>query len=114
MGDVRGSLPAFRKFAHRSRGEVQTCRFDRTEQAACDQYETEYRGKINMFEDVLRRSNGASFLQILQSEADSLKQYQEEVLHLSNSVLLFLRECSATSADALSEKLRQLSENYER
>ncbi|KAK9711342.1 hypothetical protein QE152_g25509 [Popillia japonica] len=53
-------------------------------------------------------------IEILQSEADSLKQYQEEVLHLSNSVLLFLRECSATSADALSEKLRQLSENYER
>nr|XP_022915902.1 nesprin-1 isoform X7 [Onthophagus taurus] len=53
-------------------------------------------------------------IEILQSEADSINPYQEEVTQLSKTVLLFLGECSSTSADALSAKLKQLSDNYER
>ncbi|XP_074030429.1 muscle-specific protein 300 kDa isoform X10 [Leptinotarsa decemlineata] len=50
----------------------------------------------------------------LQSETTSLKSHQEEVVQLSNTVLIFLRECSASSATALSEKLDQLNRTYER
>ncbi|KAG5889989.1 hypothetical protein JTB14_035905 [Gonioctena quinquepunctata] len=50
----------------------------------------------------------------LQSEADSLKTHQEEVVRLSKTVLIFLKECSSSSATALSEKLEQLNNTYER
>ncbi|CAH1990098.1 unnamed protein product, partial [Acanthoscelides obtectus] len=50
----------------------------------------------------------------LQSEANSLKASQNEVNQLSNTVLMFLRECSNTSATALSDKLELLNKSYER
>ncbi|XP_064211053.1 muscle-specific protein 300 kDa isoform X18 [Tribolium castaneum] len=50
----------------------------------------------------------------LQSEAESLKKFRDEVFELSENVLLFLKECSQTSATALNEKLKQLRETYQR
>ncbi|KAJ8984006.1 hypothetical protein NQ317_006860, partial [Molorchus minor] len=50
----------------------------------------------------------------LQSEAELLKSHQQEVNELSSTVLMFLRECSTTSATALSDKLEQLNSTYER
>ena len=52
--------------------------------------------------------------QELQSEAESLEKFKDEVLELSENVLLFLKECSNTSATALSEKLKQLQQSYQR
>lgn len=52
--------------------------------------------------------------QELQSEANALKPQQEEVLNLSNTVLMFLRECSASSASILKEKLDGLNDSYKR
>lgn len=53
-------------------------------------------------------------LQELLFEVESLGPHHEKILELSSTVLVFLRECSAHSADALSTRLENLSQTYER
>ncbi|VEN54046.1 unnamed protein product, partial [Callosobruchus maculatus] len=48
------------------------------------------------------------------STQNTIESNQNEVNQLSNTVLMFLRECSNTSAIALSDKLEQLNKSYER
>lgn len=53
-------------------------------------------------------------LQDLRSEAESLAGQRDALRELSGTVLMFLEESSSASAAALSEKLKQLNESYER
>ncbi|XP_017768073.1 PREDICTED: nesprin-1 [Nicrophorus vespilloides] len=50
----------------------------------------------------------------LLSEANSLKPLLEEILQQSSPVLLYLEECSKTSAKALSEHLKNLGGHHQR
>jgi hypothetical protein len=43
-----------------------------------------------------------------------LDKFKDEVVDLSRNVLLFLRECSNTSATALADKLKHLEGTYQR
>lgn len=53
-------------------------------------------------------------LQELYTEAESLKSQEKDVLDNSKIVLLFLEECSPESSSALSKKLDQLTQSYQR
>lgn len=53
-------------------------------------------------------------LQELYTEAQSLKSQEKDVLDNSKIVLLFLEECSPESSSALSKKLDQLAQSYQR
>ncbi|XP_057659189.1 muscle-specific protein 300 kDa isoform X4 [Diorhabda carinulata] len=53
-------------------------------------------------------------LKELQSEAEGIRSFQEEVKKLSSTILTYLQESSPPSANALSTKLDQLDETYER
>ncbi|XP_072386756.1 muscle-specific protein 300 kDa isoform X12 [Diabrotica undecimpunctata] len=50
----------------------------------------------------------------LQAEAEGIKTHQAEVKKLSETILTYLKESSPASANALSAKLQQLDETYER
>lgn len=47
-------------------------------------------------------------------EVESLKPHHEKIVEFSSTILVFLRECSAHSAEALSTRLENLTQTYER
>ncbi|XP_044734627.1 nesprin-1 [Chrysoperla carnea] len=53
-------------------------------------------------------------LKTLLAETESLKPQYDEVVALSGTILVFLRECSESSATTLSAKLQQLQDQYTR
>lgn len=113
LGNFRGQMAEFRKHSRRHRRKIKTFRLRREEQRTCLHHKKINRGKGPNFFLSSRFYSFQSF-QELQSEVNALKPQYEEVLNLSNTVLMFLRECSTSSATILKEKLDQLGESYKR